>query len=93
MKPKKINLLLNDYFKETKFLEVKDSLIISRIWEEVVGKAIAKNTEIINIKHGIIVIKTKNPVWRNELNFEKENLLQKLKEKEPKLKIKKIEFR
>ena len=93
MKPKKINSLLTDYFKETKFLEVKDSLIISRTWENIVGKTVAKNTEIINIKHGIIVIKTTSPVWRNELNFEKENLLQKMKEKEPKLKIKKIEFR
>ncbi len=93
MKPKKINSIVLEYFKETKYIEVKETLNINKVWENVVGKTIAKNTEVLNIKHGKIVIKTINPVWRNELIFQKEDLLQRLKKQEPKLKIKKIEFK
>tara|TARA_X000001036_G_scaffold317119_1_gene295538 strand:- start:130 stop:411 length:282 start_codon:yes stop_codon:yes gene_type:complete len=93
LKPKKINSIVLEYFKETKYIEVKETLNINKVWENVVGKTIAKNTEVLNIKHGKIVIKTINPVWRNELIFQKEDLLQRLKKQEPKLKIKKIEFK
>ena len=43
--------------------------------------------------NGKITIKTSNPIWRNELTFQKENLLNKLKKREPELNIKEIEFR
>ena len=93
MKPKKINSLVSEYFKETKYIEINETLKINKIWQNLVGKTIAKNTEILNIKHGKIIVKTINSVWRNELIFQKEDLLQRLKKQEPKLKIKEIEFK
>ena len=45
------------------------------------------------MKNGKITIKTSNSIWRNELTFQKEDLLQRLKKEEPKLNIKEIDFR
>jgi len=58
-----------------------------------VGKTISTHTKIIDIKNGKIRIKTSNPIWRNELTFQKEDLLNRLKKEEPELNIKEIEFR
>ena len=58
-----------------------------------VGKTISKYTKIIDIKNGKVRIKTSNPIWRNELTFQKEDLLSRLKKEEPEINIKEIEFR
>ena len=54
-----------------------------------------KNTVIAlrEIGEGKISIKTTNPIWRNELSFQREDLLQRLKKEEPEINIKEIEFR
>ena len=46
-----------------------------------------------DLANGKIIIKTSNPIWRNELTFQKEDLLNRLKKEEPELNIKEIEFR
>ena len=66
---------------------------ISTAWKNIVGKTISQNTEIKSIKNGKVTIKTANPIWRNELVFQKEDLLNRLKKEEPELYIKDIEFR
>jgi len=93
VKAKSIKVLLSDYFKGSRFKETKNSIDLNRSWNKIVGKTISKNTEIVSIKNGKITIKTSNPIWRNELTFQKENLLNKLKKEEPELNIKEIEFR
>ena len=93
MKPKSIKTVLSDYFKGTNFKEINAAINISTAWKNIVGKTIANNTEIKSIKHGKITIKTANPIWRNELIFQKEDLLNRLKKEEPELNIKEIEFR
>jgi len=93
LKPKPIKDVLSDLLRGDGFKEINETINISTAWTNVVGKTIAKNTEIKSIKNGKITIKTANPIWRNELIFQKEGLLNKLKEKEPELNIKEIEFR
>ena len=44
-------------------------------------------------KNGKVTVKTVNPIWRNELIFQKEDLLNRLKKEEPELNIKELEFR
>ena len=55
------------------------------IWENVVGKTVAKNCTAEEINHGTIVVKASTPVWRNEMALKKteivENLNKKLGEK------------
>ena len=75
------------------FKEINAAINISAAWNNIVGKTIAKNTEIQNFKNGKVTVKTVNPIWRNELIFQKEDLLNRLKKEEPELNIKEIEFR
>ena len=93
MKAKVIKDLLSDYFKGSNFKEINEVINLNKTWNKIVGKTISKNTEIVNIKHGKITIKTTTPIWRNELTFQKEELLNKLKKEEPELNVKAIEVR
>ena len=93
MKAKLIKDLLSDYFKGSDFKEINDTITLNKFWNKIVGKTISKNTEITRIINGKIIIKTSNPIWRNELTFQKEDLLNRLKKEKPELNIKEIEFR
>ena len=93
MKAKSIKDLFSDYFKGSDFKEINETINLNKSWKKIVGKTISKNTEITGIKNGKITIKTSNPIWRNELTFHKQDLLDKIKKEEPGLNIKKIEFR
>ena len=62
------------------------------IWPETVGKTVSKNTEPISIEHGILSIKTTTPVWRQELQFHKKQIIEKLNKKLNKKLIKDIRF-
>ena len=73
--------------------KVLETINLNKSWNKIVGKTISKKTEIASIKNGKIIIKTSNPTWRNELSFQKEDLLNRLKKEEPKLNIKEIDFR
>ena len=93
MKPKSIKVVLSDYLKGTNFKKINATINIGVAWKDVVGKTIAKNTEIQNFKNGKVTVKTVNPIWRNELVFQKEDLLNRLKKEKPELNIKELEFR
>ena len=93
MKAKSIKNLLSDYFKGSNFKEINETINLNKSWNKIVGKTISKNTEIASINNGKIIIKTTNPIWRNELTFQKEDLLNRLKKEEPDINIKEIEFR
>ena len=47
-------------------------------WENIVGKKINKATQIIKIENKTIFIKCKNPTWKNELQYQKKEILNKL---------------
>ena len=47
-------------------------------WPKVVGSKIAENTEAERVRDGILFVKVKSDVWRNELLFYKIDLLKKL---------------
>ena len=61
-------------------------------WEEVVGKAISKNTETLSVEHGLLTIKTTNSTWRQELQLQKKHIIQKINKKLEKNIIKDIQF-
>ena len=93
MKAKSIKNLLSDYFKGSNFKEINETINLNKSWNKIVGKTISKKTEIASIKNGKITIKTSTPIWRNELTFQKEDLINRLKKEEPEINIKEIEFR
>ena len=93
MNARTIKDLLSEYFKGSDLKEINETINLKKTWKKIVGKTISQNTEIVNIKNGIIKIKATTPIWRNELTFQKEELLNKLNKEEPDLKVKAIEFR
>ena len=73
--------------------EINTTINLEQTWCAVVGKTISNNTEIINLKKGILTIKSSNPIWRNELSLQKKDLINKINQTEPKFNIKEIIFR
>lgn len=47
-------------------------------WATVVGTRIAEQTEAIRIEKGVLVVRVKTAVWRNELNMQKQEIIEKL---------------
>jgi len=62
------------------------------IWAEVVGQSVAKNTEPESVEHGVMIVKTETPTWRQELLFQKKQIIEKLNKKLNKKVIKDIRF-
>ena len=93
MNARPIKDLLSEYFKGSDLKEINETINLNKSWKKIVGKTISQKTEITSIKNGKIIIKTSNPIWRNELTFQKEDLLNRLKKEEPEINIKEIEFR
>lgn len=63
-----------------------------QVWPEAVGKAVAENTTAENVEHGILIVRTTTPTWRQELQFKKEEILDKLNNRVGKNTIKDIRF-
>lgn len=62
------------------------------IWDDIVGKTVAKNTEPDRIEHGVIIVKVSSPTWRQELYFQKKEIIKKLNNSIGKKAIKDIRF-
>ena len=84
---KKIKEILSEFLEGTSFKEVNETINVEALWKETVGKHISKNTNIQTFKNGTITIKVSNPVWRNELSIQINDILMKLQKEEPKLNI------
>lgn len=61
-------------------------------WDMAVGKEISEQTEPYKIVRGILFVRVKDPVWRNELQFFKEEIIKKLNHKIGKNIVKDIKF-
>ena len=62
------------------------------LWSKVAGKEISKATEATHIEKGVLFVKTKSPAWRNELMFQKEEIVKKFNNLLKKRIIKDIKF-
>ena len=93
MKPQSIKNLLSDFLNGKDFKAINETISLTAAWKQNVGEPILKNTEILDFKNGKLTIKTSNPIWRNELSFQKNELLNKLQKAEPELNITEIIFK
>ena len=64
-----------------------------KLWGEIVGNKISKNTEPESVKNGVLVIKTINSVWKQELQIQKTEIIEKLNKRLKKNIIKEIRFK
>ena len=54
-------------------------------WEKVVGKKVSEATKIVKMKNKTIYIKCKNPAWKNELQYQKKEILIKINKETQKI--------
>jgi len=87
-----IGKLIDDFIDQKDLVEINILVSIEKKWKEIVGKSIYKKTKIIDFKKGILIIQTINSVWRNELEIQKDIILQKLKKEQFKNIISEIKF-
>jgi len=62
------------------------------IWGEIVGKRIKEHTKPVDVRFGVLTVKTSTPVWRQELQFQKKNIVDSINKKLKKTTIKDIRF-
>ena len=93
MSTKIIKDIINELFQKKLYKEINIHVNIQKVWKKTFGEPINNNTKIKSYKDGVLTIITSNPIWRNELSFQKNELLNKLKKAEPGLNITEIIFR
>lgn len=59
-------------------------------WEQIVGTAIAQQTKIMRVDDGILTISASNPAWQQTIRLMEQQMLQKINEYLPSLKIHRI---
>ncbi len=62
------------------------------LWPIAVGKKIAENTTVQDVEHGTLVVHAASPVWAQELQLQKKDILSKLNTILGKKTIKDIRF-
>ena len=62
------------------------------VWKEVVGKRVAENTTAEKRDHGVLMVRTTTPTWRQELQLQKPTIIKKLNKKLGKKVIKDVRF-
>ena len=62
------------------------------VWEEVVGKKIKENTDPVDVRFGVLTVKTSSPVWRQELQFQKKSIVDSINKRLKKTTIKDVRF-
>ena len=72
-----------------KYIEKGNAMLL---WSSIVGKKIDKETETKSIKNGVLTVKASNPIWRNELMFQKKDIIQKINKNLKKTIIRDIRF-
>ena len=54
-------------------------------WKEIVGEKISQKTELVKIEKKTLFIKCKNPTWKNELQYQKKELIKKIQKTTPEI--------
>jgi len=89
---KSIKTVLNTYlFKTGLDVGVNQQQAVS-LWSTAVGKKIAENTTVQDVKHGVLIVRVDSPIWAQELQFQKKEVLFKINKTLGKKTIKDIRF-
>ena len=89
---KSIKTVLNTYlFKMGLDVGVNQEQAVN-IWPTAVGEKIAENTTVQDVKHGVLFVRANSPVWAQELQFQKKEVLLKINSALGKKTIKDIRF-
>jgi len=89
---KPVSQLIEQFLKSLGIqAKIEENLAIVH-WDQTVGKEISERTEPFKIVRGILFVKVNDPVWRNELQFFKGEIIEKLNHKIGRNIVKDIKF-
>ena len=89
---KSIKTVLNTYlFKMGLDVGINQEQAVNN-WPTAVGEKIAENTTVQDVKHGVLFVRANSPVWAQELQFQKKEVLFKINSALGKKTIKDIRF-
>ena len=72
---------LKDSLKKAGLYQGVKSFKVLEIWPKVVGERIANKTEVNYINNGTLFVEVSNSTWRQELQFQKRDIIEKLTKK------------
>ena len=90
MKP--IKTVLNTYLFKTGLDAGVNQQQAVNIWPKTVGKKIAENTTAQHLEHRVLIVRVASPIWAQELQFQKKEVLFKINSALGKNTIKDIRF-
>ena len=62
------------------------------IWDDAVGESVAMNAKPDRVEHGVLIVKVSSPTWRQELYFQKKEIIEKINQAIGKKVIRDIRF-
>ena len=84
---------LKESLKKAGLYQGVKSIKILELWPKVVGEKIANNTEANDIKNGTLFVEVSNSTWRQELQFQKKDIIKKLNKEIKEKIVREIKFR
>jgi len=87
-----IGKALAGYINNSKIEEGLDQNKALSVWADVVGDKIAENSEAQSINSGVITVRAKTPAWRQELQLQKPQIINKINKALTRKIIKDIRF-
>jgi predicted nucleic acid-binding Zn ribbon protein len=76
--PKELGSVMSEVYRKIGMTEAYEEYKTLQIWNGIVGETIARETTIEKIKDGDLYIKVRQPSWRMELNFRKNDIIKRL---------------
>jgi len=70
--------LLAEIFNKKGAPKIIEGSRIVLLWKRCVPENISRQTEAVKVSNRILVVETKSPVWAQELNFIKKELMDKI---------------
>src|SRR2546427_10520687 len=77
----KLGAVLDKSLKRLELSPRLDEYGVWPIWNDVVGKPIARNAQPEKIRNGTLFVKVTSPVWMQQLQFMKEMIAEKLNQR------------
>ena len=90
---KHIAKLINKTLKKAGLYQGIKNIKVLELWPKVVGEKIANKTEANHINNGILFVEVSNSTWRQELQFQKKDIIKKLNKEVKEKIVREIKFK
>jgi predicted nucleic acid-binding Zn ribbon protein len=87
---RRVGDILPDVLKRLRVAEKTEEVKLLHEWPEIVGEAVSRRSQPLAVRKGLLVIAVENSAWMQEIRFHQKELLERVRQRHPKLKVKGI---